>query len=264
MRTLGRDCLPQALASIEAQTRQPNEILLVDSAGSGQLGTLRCGNIPIRVIGNGQRLNRHAASNAAFEAARTDWLGFLDEDDTVEPTHYANLFTALERAPDAVVAYSQTRLVHADGSGRVFGGPFNRFALFQSNYMAIHAVLFSRRVLEAGCRYDTRFDSLEDWDFWLQASQLGAFAFSPTPTAVYYADSGQSGAGGGGNLKREEVLKQRERIVAKWSGVFAKLAERERYALGRAAALRTARRQADADEWERRAHAIRHGDPRSR
>jgi len=31
--------------------------------------------------------------------------------------------------------------------GRVFGGPFNRDALMQSNYMAIHAVSFHRSLV---------------------------------------------------------------------------------------------------------------------
>lgn len=213
MRTMGRPELGRALASAAAQTHRPLEIVIVDASNLG-IEMSEHGGVPVRVVRKG-KLSRAAAANAGLEAARGDWLLFHDEDDAVEPGHVADLLDAAQRA-QAEVAYSQTRILRGDGSERLLGGPYNREFLLRSNYLAIHAVLFSRAVVEAGHRFDERFEAFEDWDFWLQLSRRGAFAFTGKPTAIYRADEGRSGAGAGPNLDRDFVLAQRERILEKW------------------------------------------------
>jgi hypothetical protein len=113
--------------------------------------------------------------------------------------------------------YSQTRLVDEAGrTQRIFGGPYNRAFLFRSNYLAIHSVLFSRSVVDAGYRFDESLKVFEDWDFWLQLSQRLPFAFTGKPTALYRASAGESGAGTGANLDREMLASQRGRLMYKW------------------------------------------------
>ncbi len=260
VRTLGRDTLDRALASLAAQTRPPEEIVLVDSAASGRLASRRAGTIPVRVVGGGP-YDRVQAANAGLAAAGGEWLAFLDDDDELEPRHYEGLLAALASAPGAIAAYSQTRLTGPGGEGRVFGGPFDRFALFQSNYIAIHAALFSCLPVRDGCRFDAAFGMLEDWDFWLQLAARGPFAFSPSPTAIYRAAEGASGAGAEANRDSEALAAHREKIRRKWGPLQARLAERERYARERAASLARAGRAQEAAGWLARADAIRSGDP---
>src|SRR5690349_19366954 len=128
VRTMGRPVLQRALASIAAQTHRPLEIVLVDAAASGMSMTAHA-DIPVRVVTQG-RLDRPAAANAGLEAARGEWLLFLDEDDEIEPHHVASLMATAIGA-GTPVAYSQTRLLDSAGTQtRVFGGgPFNREAL---------------------------------------------------------------------------------------------------------------------------------------
>lgn len=211
---MGRPELPRALASVAAQTYRPLEVVLVDAAGSG-MAMVPTGDVPVRAVLRG-RLDRAKAANAGLEGARGDWLLFLDEDDEIEPEHVEQLVATATRS-GSEVAYSQTRLVDEAGrTQRIFGGPYNRAFLFRSNYLAIHAVLFSRRVVEAGHRFDETLPIFEDWDFWLQLSQRVPFAFSGKPTAVYRASAGESGAGAGANLDREKLLAQRARLMDKW------------------------------------------------
>ena len=93
---------------------------------------------------------------------------------------------------------------------------FSREKLLQSNYLAIHAVLFHRSLVDAGARFDESLETFEDWDFWLQLSARADFAFTGKPTAIYHAAAGASGAGAGANLDRSAVLAQRERLMRKW------------------------------------------------
>ena len=211
---MGRPTLARALASVAAQTWRPLEIVLVDAAGAG-LDMRSHAGIPVRVARGGGALDRPRAANAGLAAARGAWIGFLDEDDEIEPDHVARL-VATASVAGLPVAYGQTRMIAADGAERIFGGPFNREALLRSNYLAIHAVLFHRAFVDQGLRFDESLATFEDWDFWLQLAARTDFAFSGKATAVYRAAAGASGAGAGPNLDREAVLAQRARLMAKW------------------------------------------------
>jgi glycosyltransferase involved in cell wall biosynthesis len=214
VRTMARPELARALDCVERQSHRPLEVVLVDAADAA-VAVREPRGVPLRVVRRG-RLDRASAANAGLEAARGEWLLFLDEDDEIEPGHVAELLAAA-RTHRVPAAYSQTRLVDAQGNTqRVFGGPFHRAALLQSNYLSIHAVLFHRAAVDAGCRFDASLPVLEDWDFWLELSRRGDFAFTGRPTAVYRAAAGQSGAGAGANLDRDRVLAARERLMRKW------------------------------------------------
>lgn len=213
MRTMGRPELYRALASIAGQRHRPLEIVLVDAGATG-IAMKQHAGVPVRAVAGGP-YDRPRAANAGLRAARGAWILFLDEDDEIAPNHIAQLLATATIA-GLPVAYSQTQLVDASGTGRIFGGPFNRGALLRSNYLAIHSVLFHRSMLDAA-HFDETLGTFEDWDFWLQLSARTPFAFTGTPTAIYHASDGASGAGTGPNLDREAVLAQRERLMRKWA-----------------------------------------------
>ncbi|HUP96590.1 MAG TPA: glycosyltransferase [Usitatibacter sp.] len=214
VRTMGRPTLSRALASVAAQTHRPTEVVLVDAAGIG-VDRKAHGQLTLRVVGGGP-YDRPRAANAGLAAARGAWIMFLDEDDEIAPDHVA-LLLATAAVAGLPVAYSQTKLMAASDLQRLMGGgPFSREKLLKSNYMAINAVLFHRSLVDAGARFDESLEIFEDWDFWLQLSQKTSFAFTGQATAIYHAAAGASGAGSGGNLDREAVLAQRERLMGKW------------------------------------------------
>ena len=215
VRTMSRPELTRALDSIVAQTYRPLEIVLVDAAPArSPIGDY--GGVPVEFVQRG-KLGRPRAANAGVDAAHGDAIMLNDEDDEMEPTHVADLCAALQSGTLARVAYSQSRLVDENGrSVRIFGGPFDRMALFRSNYLSSNAGLWERSLVREGCRFDESFPIFEDWDFWLQAAMRTAFAFTGKPTAIYHGIEGRSGAGAGANLDRERLLAQRDRLMRKW------------------------------------------------
>ena len=222
VRTMSRPELPRALDRIAAQTYRPIEIVLVDAAASRAPEKEHRG-VPIVFVQAG-KLDRPRAANAGLAAARGEAMMLNDEDDEMEPTHVADLVAALGADRLARVAYSQSRLVDEAGTtARIFGGPFNRMALFRSNYLSSNAGMWARSLVAEGCRFDETFPIFEDWDFWLQCAMRTAFAFTGKPTAIYHGIEGHSGAGAGVNRDREHLLAQRERLMRKWSGAIRAL-----------------------------------------
>jgi glycosyltransferase involved in cell wall biosynthesis len=192
VRTIARPELALALASIAAQTYRPLEIIIVDAWAKG-LSMQKYGGIPVRTV-SGRRLDRAQAANAGLQATCGEWLLFLDEDDQIDPDHLSQLVAAAIES-GSEVAYSQTRLVDAAGQTvRIFGGPFNRNLLLQSNYLAIHAVLFSRAVVDAGHRFDETLTVSRTGTSGC-SSRGAAISRSPEALRRYTTQgSGQSGA----------------------------------------------------------------------
>lgn len=86
--------------SLQQQTYAPMEILLVDDGSTDRSGALcdalAADDARIRVIhqANG---GQSAARNAGLSAARGQWIGFVDGDDTVLPDMYATLIALCVR-----------------------------------------------------------------------------------------------------------------------------------------------------------------------
>lgn len=96
-----RDLLPLAVQSVLAQTHKNLELILVEDGspnGCGELCDALADTDPrIRVI---HKPNGGAASarNAGLDAAKGDYIGFVDSDDLVEPEFYETLLAALQQA----------------------------------------------------------------------------------------------------------------------------------------------------------------------
>jgi glycosyltransferase involved in cell wall biosynthesis len=213
VRSLGRPALSHALACIATQVHAPVEAVVVDAGGSG-IGSVWLEGLDVRVVADGP-FEPASAANAGMEAARGEWIGFLDEGDEIDAGHVTKLLAAAG-ATGTRVAYSQTRLTDGSRTVKVLGGPFNRNILLRANYISISALLFHRSLLDTGARFDPSLDSLEEWDFWLQLARHGSFAFTGEATASTRAPPGIAGVGAAVQLERQRALAQRDRIMAKW------------------------------------------------
>lgn len=79
--TLGRMSLRDAVDSAIGQTRRPSQIVIVnDSPKPLGLGLDELG-MDIRIV-EGERRGASAARNRGVQAAASDWIAFLDDDDT--------------------------------------------------------------------------------------------------------------------------------------------------------------------------------------
>ncbi len=225
IRTIHRPTLPTAIKSVEKQTYSNLEIVLVDASGCGfPTPSQDFSFLPVVTCSQGTNLGYGDAANLGLDHANGDYLIFLDDDDFFDAEHIASLLDTLANNPHTLLAYSGTRKI--DKSGKEEGYltfPFNPIKLYQRNVIQIGAALFSRKVLDKGCRFDSALKILEDWDFWLQALQHGPFVWSGKNTNNWCVESGNSGAGINSNFNAPLVFHVRDRIFAKWQEQYKNL-----------------------------------------
>lgn len=188
VRSMGRPSLSLALASIAQQTYRPLEVVVINASGlpHAALPDSLASGIECRLVDTEGPLPRAAAANRALQAAVGRWLMFVDDDDSIDPDHVERLRAALAQHPGTRVAHAGVRLVDADGQPcGLLDEPVDRLRLWLANRLAIHAVLFSRELVDAGLRFDECFTVYEDWDFWFRIATHERFVHVPGASATY-------------------------------------------------------------------------------
>lgn len=195
-----KDLLQETLASVMAQTCASLEVLIINDGGEDFSAEIIAGtnqegfadkNSSVRWINNTGDHGRSIAANLGLDEASGKYCLFLDDDDTIEPTHLEGLLSALDKNPSSQIAYSATRTM-ANGvveDTPSFAFPFDPIRLMIENTIPIHSVLFERALVGDKIRFDPAFDRFEDWDFWLQLAEHHEFLFVDSCTATYRIDS---------------------------------------------------------------------------
>jgi len=212
IRTVGRPELDRALASVGRQTYSATETLVVQARPGLPPPTNAA---DLRVLPASQPLPRADAANAGLAAATGDFAIFLDEDDEWDAAHIAGL-VAVSDAGSAV--YCDTRVVDAHGAQRaLIGGPYRPLRLYAAGIFCVHACLFPLSPLRrAGIRFDPALPMYEDWDFWIALEPHVEYRYVDQCTAIYHAETGESGAGVGANRGGAVVVGGRRAIFDKW------------------------------------------------
>ena len=224
VRSTDRASLAKALDSISHQTYPSIEILVVAASGSAHapLPELWRGR-PLRFLPSLKALSRPDAANVLVASAQGQYLNFLDDDDELLSEHIDTLVNALMQASGKRLAYSVCRVYDAQGvdSGRL-GKSSHHLLMFHQNRFAIHAALFNRSLIDQGVRFDSKFDRLEDLDFFIACGARTAFEFVPTETCIWNAFTGQSGMGFAGNFDSAQHERYMRVIREKWHKQFEK------------------------------------------
>ncbi|HQV89909.1 MAG TPA: glycosyltransferase, partial [Nitrosomonas sp.] len=219
IRSMDRATLEDALDSVASQTYRHIEVIIVNAKGAGHREAGEwCGHFPLRMIESAVPLDRARAANIGLNAAKGDYLIFLDDDDLFYPEHISNLVTALQSHPNVRCAYAGVHVeYYVDGqleTSTQFNEPFDQRRLWGRNFIPIHAMLFEQSlVTKDHCRFDEHLGVFEDWDFWIQLMQHSAILHIGEITAVY-RNHGHSGMGLG--YDKDFVRESRSKVFDKW------------------------------------------------
>lgn len=226
VRSMARSSLQDALASIGAQDYPHIEALVVAACGpTHPTPPDRAGAHPVRLVPGERPCTRPQAANAGLDAARGDWITFLDDDDVILPAHVSGLVEVRRNAGAAKLVYTLARARFANGGEKTVGQPFALHELYERNFIHLSMSLFSRELCALGCRFDESLEILQDWDFFIQCAQHTRFHFEPRQTFEWRAEAGDSGAGAGMNQDDARFATFRDRIYAKWAASFDALVD---------------------------------------
>lgn len=191
-----QDTLARAVASALGQTHVEAEVVVVNDgstdATTSVAESMRARDARVRVIHQPNR-GLSAARNAGLDAARGEFVQFLDADDTLEPAAAAAL-VASACDGGATGAAGAFALVDADG-GEIATqdaprGPLDHAALRGLPFVIVSSLL-TRRDVFTQARFDPQCSRVEDYDLWFRLARAGV-RWVPCPAMVtrYYIRPG--------------------------------------------------------------------------
>lgn len=219
VRSMGRSCLADALSSLAAQSYRKLEVVVVDATGERHppLPATIAADVRFRLVCAGRPLKRPAAANFGLEAATGEYIGFLDDDDLFDPEHVALLVRRILEPDHPDLVYAGLWLV--DRYHRLTRrqcNPFNPLTYQFFSLIPVISVLFHRRVIDLGCRFDESLEICEDWDFWLQLAPHMRIERIEVPTQYYFIEAGTSGCSIGLNADPARTAHYSKRVYQRW------------------------------------------------
>ncbi len=235
------DYVGRAIASAQAQTQPPTEILVSDDRSTdGTCDVVRrlAERDPrIKLLSSGRNEGPGGARNRAIEASESDWIAVLDADDAWKPQRLERLMAAASQTGSIIVADNYIRL--DDSSGEEVGTAFHderpvteltasRFIqsehpLGRVRFGMLKPIVRRSFLLERGIRYATNIRLAEDFHFFLRVLlEGGRGALVSEPFYIYtLPQSMVSGAQSKGSRTRPDLADRvwiADDLIQRYSG----------------------------------------------
>ena len=181
--------LQEALDSIAVQTYSHIEIVVVNDGGKDVGSIVHSRDQAFqtcRYISLSRQQGRAAAANNGLQVASGDLIGFLDDDDLLEPTGIEHLVKSAKDIYEQAPVYGIVHAVDEDGSiVFTYANSFSLAQLFLSSYIPIHAVLIPKALVDEVGMMDPDFAIFEDWDWFYRMARCRAFVYTPHVIGYY-------------------------------------------------------------------------------
>ncbi len=185
--------LPEALASLEAQTFRDFEVCLWDNGSTdGSVEEARRwipGRLPGRVV-TGRRLPLHECLAAMVEEAQTEFVARMDGDDICMPQRFEWQMAAMRKDAGLAGVGGQMDLIDGEGDkiGEMANYPIDFCGvlcrLFIQSPLSHPAVIMRRsNILEAGNYRVPK--PMEDFDLWFRLASVGKIENLPNKLLKY-------------------------------------------------------------------------------
>ena len=187
--------LPHSLGSIAAQTRAPDQVLIIDDASTDNslevIGQFISQHPNWQLVKHTERLGVFAGQNEALNFLKTDWISFLGADDLLHPTYIEKgLRGAVGQKSDLICGC--VRIIGNIGRSNlrpillptlepryISPGEVRRLLEIGDNYFSGVVCLYRRQaVLDSG-GFDRSLESLSDGVLMRQLAIRSGFYFIP-------------------------------------------------------------------------------------
>jgi glycosyltransferase involved in cell wall biosynthesis len=181
--------LRRALASVAAQTRPPDEVIVVDDGSVDDTPDWVPREFPEVTYIRRENAGVSAARNRGVASARCDWIAFLDSDDEWRPEKLKLQEEALAANPDYPVCH--TNEIWIRGGQRVNEGKRHAKSggwIFQRCLplcvVSPSSAVVRRSLLEQLGGFDESLPVCEDYDLWLRICARHPVLFLGQPLTV--------------------------------------------------------------------------------
>lgn len=180
-----RQHLPLALKSVQAQTYQPIETIVVDDSGEEP----KLADSWYTIIATSGRTGASHARNLGLKMARGQWVVFLDADDTLLARALEHLITAAQ-AGDASYYYGDWWNVWGDQQ-RYYQAPEYEQTRFLRHNLHVVTALYPTQIAKRLGGFDESMQGYEDWEFNVRLAVYGYCGKRvPKPILAYRIDQG--------------------------------------------------------------------------
>ncbi|MGE0709144.1 MAG: glycosyltransferase [Planctomycetota bacterium] len=173
--------LPRAVRSVLRQTHERLELIVVDDGSSDETPEVLAAlarDPRVRILRRERSQlagNPVNPRNLGIEAARGEYLAFLDDDDTYRPRFLERLFSELEARPELALVYCDT-VFHRQEGGREVASvdrsvDFDRALLERVNYVNTTELLVRAACAREVGGWDTHIKQGSDRAFVLRVSE---------------------------------------------------------------------------------------------
>jgi glycosyltransferase involved in cell wall biosynthesis len=179
-----RAFLREAIASVLAQTVPVQEIIVVDDGSTdGTADQFHNTQHPVRYI-HQSPAGPAAARNRGLEAARGEFIGFLDDDDLWPPQKTAQQLPHLLADPEVsmVLGHTQRMLLRSTDKGERSFKPYRK----PVRLFSLGCGLYRRSLFDSVGRFNEQMRFAEDDDWFLRCKELGVNTVFLSEVGQYY------------------------------------------------------------------------------
>ena len=173
----GEKFLPQAIESCLNQTYPNIEVIIVDDASNDSSLQIAESFLKlddrVKVITNRENKKLPASLNVGHQASAGSFLTWTSDDNFYEPEALEVMLTELLKSK-ADIVYSNFNIIEENGEFRREFEFDNHSSLLLGNTVGA-CFLYEKEVFVRNGGYDESLHTVEDYDFWLQASLHSTF-----------------------------------------------------------------------------------------
>ncbi|MGB9961588.1 glycosyltransferase family 2 protein [Halobacterium sp. MBLA0001] len=186
------DILPRALRSVQQQSHENLDIIVVDDCSSDDTSNVvqNLADSRTRYIRHEENKGANAARNTGIKAANGDYIAFLDDDDKwLEPKIEMQLERFKLLPSSYGLVYSGRKIVEdgevieeyiPDKEGDIYD------ILLNGNIIPSESPLIREECFENVGNFDTKFQSSQDIDMWIRIAKQYEIACVPKVLAISF------------------------------------------------------------------------------
>lgn len=183
--------LPEALASVRAQTDSDWECIVVDDGSTDETASVlraaAADDSRVRYVSQGNQ-GPSAARNRGIAESTGEYVQFLDADDVLPPGKLEHQVLTMDADPSIGIVYSDARFFRGTSTdflayrapgprpsttpGASSSDPMLR-ALIENNIIMVEGPLVRRSVIATVGPFEESLDRAEDWQYWLRCVLAG-------------------------------------------------------------------------------------------